>query len=86
MSAMEVEFSPNQLLSVAPSSLTRAAAAAASADSVDVSGTLSDKLNALPLSRPDKVAEAKQKIEHEHYPPEDMVDRIATLLAINLGS
>jgi hypothetical protein len=85
---MEIEFNPSQLAPAASSGpVTRSATSAGGADgaSLDTSGTLKDKLNALPLNRPDKVSAAQVLVARRHYPPDDLVDRIATLLAIRLG-
>jgi hypothetical protein len=85
---MKVEFSPNQvILPASPGAAARPATSAGSADADSLVNTaaLNDKLNGLPLSRPDKVSGAITLVARQHYPPDDLADRIATLLAISLS-
>jgi hypothetical protein len=85
---MKIEFSPGQVPSPAsPGAVTRPAASSGSgnAASLDAFTAFNEKLDALPLSRPDKVSAGVSLIASQQYPPEDLVDRIATLLAISLS-
>jgi hypothetical protein len=41
-------------------------------------------LQDIPLVRPDKVAQAKALGSVTSYPPADLLDRIATLLAVHM--
>jgi hypothetical protein len=45
---------------------------------------LQNKLNQLALTRPDKMAAAQSVIEGVQYPPEELLNGIAHLLAIKL--
>jgi hypothetical protein len=45
---------------------------------------LEEKLRALPDIRPEKVAEARDQIADVAYPPDEMLESIANLLAIHL--
>jgi hypothetical protein len=85
---MKVEFNSGQVtLPASPEPVARPATSAGtpSAATMVNSAALNDKLNALPLSRPDKVASAIALVASQQYPPGDVIDRIATLLAISLA-
>jgi len=91
---MEISFNPSQALpsgageTVSRSSDTTPAPepsiAVQDASSQDVK-TLQDQLNNLPDSRPEKVAELKPLCSHLQYPPDQILDSIAHLLAIHLN-
>ena len=88
---MEIELSTNRL--PGPGYIEPPASQGATRVATDMSSSLQDtgglqqRLNDIPLVRPDKVAQAQVLVSHPHYPPDDFVDRIATLLAIHwLGS
>jgi len=84
---MKIEFSPSQIQSPAsPGPATRPASLAGGTNAValDTTAALKDQLNALPVVRPDKVSGALSLVARQHYPPEDLMDRIATLLAFSL--
>jgi hypothetical protein len=44
---------------------------------------LRDKLNELPMVRPDKIDAVKQVLQDGKYPPDQLLNRIAGLLAIH---
>jgi hypothetical protein len=85
---MEIEFNPSQLPPSGPSgTVTRAETAPVATDAVSLQGApdLQDKLNAIPLSRPGKVDEMKPLSSHVQYPPDQLLDSVAALLAIHLN-
>jgi hypothetical protein len=47
--------------------------------------SLEARLNEIPAARPEKVELAKALISNSQYPPEDLLARIAVLLAIHSG-
>ena len=85
---MEIEFSPSQL----PLSQRSEPALRAGTVSGALTGAASlpgvedwqSRLNALPLSRPGTVAEVQARASLLGYPPPELVDRIAALLAIKM--
>ena len=83
---MEIEFNPSRIPKVGPSQTAARASASASAGetSFAVSGALKDTLKNLSDIRPEKVAYAKDLVSNSQYPPNDVLDRIAVLLAINV--
>ena len=83
---MEIEFNPGRVPKVEPSQTTARPSASASADEASFTGSaaLQDKLKNIPDVRPDKVAYAKGLVSDSKYPPDDVLDRIAVLLAINV--
>ena len=86
---MEIEFNASQLPPMAPSGpISRRAAAAGSSDETSSARNLNDlkaKLNQLPLERPDQVSQAQSAVSNPHYPPDDLLDRIAVLLAFRFN-
>ncbi|MGH7868840.1 MAG: hypothetical protein ACREP9_14715 [Candidatus Dormibacteraceae bacterium] len=86
---MEIEFKPSQVPPARPSGPVSKRSAAGAADNAGSSqnlGVLKAKLAQLPLERPDKVAQAQSDATSSKYPPDDLLDRIAVLLAIRLGN
>ena len=84
---MEIDFKPSQLPPVQPGgpvSQRRVAGVADDAGSSQNLGDLKAKLAQIPLERPDKVAQAQSTTSSSKYPPDDVLDRIAVLLAIRL--
>ena len=83
---MEIEFNPSRVPKVEPSQTAVRASASTSAGetSFAVSAALKDKLKNISDVRPEKVAYAKDLVSNLQYPPDDMLDRIAVLLAINV--
>lgn len=85
---MEVDFNPSRVPSSGPSQppARQDAAAATDAASFDVTAALQDKLKNLQAIRPEKVELAKSLVSNPAYPPDDVLDRIAVLLATRLKS
>ncbi len=89
---MEVEFNPSRVSSQGYSDPTTERIAASktskASDSVnapDAADLHSQPAN-LPLVRADKVAHARALVAETHYPPNDLLDRIAILLAARIKS
>jgi len=84
---MEIEFNPSRVPKVEPSQTAARPSAAAPADetSFAVSAALQDKLKNISDVRPEKVAYAKSLVADAQYPPDDVLDRIAVLLATNVN-
>lgn len=85
---MEVEFNPSRVPTTGPSQPTarQDAAAAGDAASFDVTAALQDKLKNMQALRSEKIDLAKSLISDPTYPPDDVLDRIAVLLATRLKS
>ena len=83
---MEIDFNLNRVPPVEPSQTVarRDDAATASDTSFQLTATLQDQLNNLPAVRQDKIAQAQAFISDPKYPPSDVLDRIAVLLAIRV--
>jgi len=83
---MEIEFNPSRVPKMEPSQTAARPSATAAADDTSFadSAALKDKLNNLSDVRPDKVAYAKNLVSDSKYPPDDVLDRIAVLLAIKV--
>jgi hypothetical protein len=83
---MEIEFNPGRVSKAEPSqSVARPSATpAADATSFQGSAALLEKLKNIPTVRPEKVAYAKGLVADLKYPPNDILDRISVLLAINV--
>ena len=83
---MEIKFNPSRISQSesSPSTARRNAVPAAS-DSVSFasSASLKNQLNQIPSVRPEKVEQAQSLINSGKYPPDDVLDRIAILLAIH---
>ena len=85
---MEIEFNPGQLPPArAAGSHHGAAAASTPAQPEPLQGMaeLQRKLNEVALTRPEKMAAMRQVISELQYPPEDLLNGIAHLLAIHLN-
>ena len=85
---MEIDFNPSRIPKADWSEpVTRQSSTPAVSDvtSFSTASSLADKVNNLPLVRPDSVATAKVQVAHAHYPPDDLLDRIAVLLALHLN-
>ena len=83
---MEIDFNPGRVPKAEPSQTAARPNAAASADEASFpdSAALIDKLKNMSNVRPEKVAYAKGLVSDSQYPPDDVLDRIAVLLAINV--
>ena len=83
---MEIEFNPSQLPAVRPPEAalkaTSPSGAADSSAQTDAS-TLLSQLDAASATRADKVGELKPLGSNLHYPPEQLLERIAALLAVH---
>jgi hypothetical protein len=84
---MEIEFNPGRVPKVEPNQTAARPSASAAADesSFPASAALLDKLKNQPDVRPEQVARAKGLVADLKYPPDDVLDRIAVLLAIRLN-
>ena len=83
---MEIEFNPGRVPKAEPREAVARPSAPAAVDktSFQVSAALQEKLKNLPATRPEKVAQAKALVSDSHYPPGEVLDRIAVLLAIHV--
>ena len=83
---MEIEFNPGRVPKAEPREPVARPSTATAADqtSFQVSAALQDQLKNLPATRPEKVAQAKALVSDTQYPPGEMLDRIAVLLAIHV--
>ena len=83
---MEIEFNPSRVPKVEPSQTAARPNATAPADETSFpdSAALMDKLKNISDVRPEKVAYAKGLVSDSQYPPDDVLDRIAVLLAIKV--
>lgn len=84
---MEIEFNPNRVVKPNPSApAIKPEATRRSAEELPLRTvvTLDERLRNLPSVRPEKVQRAKLLIGQVKYPPEEMLDRIANLLAMRI--
>lgn len=84
---MEIEFNPSRKLEAGESSTVRRQAAAAPAGetvSFERTRALEQRLKELPASRPEQVERARNLVADVKYPPAEMLDRIANLLALHV--
>jgi hypothetical protein len=88
MALMEINLNPNRipLPELGGSTVARQGSSPAAPDSVSFSpaASLGTSLQDIPLVRPEKVAQAKALGSVTSYPPADLLDRIATLLAVHM--
>jgi hypothetical protein len=85
---MEIDFSPNQVAATRANLPVKGAVTpAATSQDPPLQGMaeLQRKLNELALTRPDKMTAAQQVISDVKYPPEELLNGIAHLLAIKLS-
>ncbi len=83
---MEIEFNPSRVPqpgSSQPVARRDATPAAADAVSFSTSDSLRSQLSKISTVRPEQVARAKALVADIQYPPDYVLDRIATLLAIH---
>jgi hypothetical protein len=86
---MEIEFNTSRIPQAeSGSTITRRDTTSAATDAVSfsTSDSLKSKLNDLSTARPEQVAKAKELVADGKYPPDDILDRVAVLLAINVKS
>ena len=84
---MEIDFNPSRVPQTGPSQPAPrqdATAAATDGTSFQVTAALQDKLKNLQAVRPEKVAQAQALVSKPQYPPDDVLDRIAVLLATHV--
>ena len=82
---MQIEFNTNRIAkrdSSQPVAQRAATSSASDTASFADSASLQAKLNDLTTVRPEKVDQAKSLLANPNYPPADLLDRIATLLAV----
>jgi hypothetical protein len=86
---MEIEFSPSQLPAPRASSPVNGAPArgpaASQAPSLQGLAELQSKLNQLALARPDKMSGVQPQVSNLQYPPDELLNGIAHLLAMHLS-
>jgi hypothetical protein len=83
---MEIEFNTSRLTRAdlgEPVGKPQANQAASDVASFPSAASLENELSSIPVVRPEKVDLAKALIANSQYPPNDILDRIAVLLALN---
>jgi hypothetical protein len=86
---MEIDFNPSRGPKVDPSqTVARQEAVAPATDETSFRETsaLQDKLKNQQTVRPEQVAKAKSLLSDSQYPPNDIMDRIAILIASHILS
>jgi hypothetical protein len=83
---MEIEFNPSRVPKVEPSQTAARPNGPAAADAASFPDTaaLQARLKNMSDVRAEKVAYGKELVSDLKYPPDDVLDRIAVLLAINV--
>ena len=85
---MEIEFNPKQIMApIASKQTTTRPGATPTNDAAQLQGMaeLQRKLNDLALSRPEKMSQAAEALADVKYPPDQLLNGIAHLLAIKLN-
>jgi hypothetical protein len=86
---MEIEFSPSQVPAPRASGPVNGAPARGPAASQNPSlqglAELQSKLNQLALTRPDKMGAVQPQVSNLQYPPDELLNGIAHLLAMHLS-
>ena len=85
---MEIDFSPNQLAPTPPNRPVKEATSpngSAQTSSLQGMAQLQQKLDQVALTRPDKMDAVRQALSDVKYPPEQLLNGIAHLLAIKLA-
>jgi hypothetical protein len=83
---MEIEFNTSRVASRdsgQPVARQEATPSVSDTMSFMASASLEGKLSALPTVRPEKVDLAKSLLANPNYPPTELLDRIAILLAVH---
>jgi hypothetical protein len=86
---MEIDFNPSRIPKTElgqPTARTGSTPAAADSGNTGLmlrTASLAAHINDIPLVRPDKVAAAKAQVSSTSYPPQELLDRIAALLAVH---
>jgi hypothetical protein len=81
---MGIEFNTSRIPKpeyAEPAAHPRAVPSGQQAEPLPNATGLEKQLNAIPLVRPEQVNRAKALVANEKYPPDDVLDRIAILLA-----
>ena len=84
---MEIEFNPGRVgqPESAPPAVRSSAARASRAEApFPNTDAVEARLKDIPLARPGKVEHAKPLVSNLKYPPDQVLDGIATLLAMNI--
>lgn len=88
---MEIEFNPSRIPKaelaqpvVRSGSSAAAASVPSGPESVPASGSLLAALKDVPLVRSDKMQQARSQFAATNYPPVELLNRIAILLAVHL--
>jgi hypothetical protein len=84
---MEIEFNTSRVASRdsgQPVARQEATPSVSDTMSFTTTDSLEGKLNALPTVRPEKVGQARSLLANPNYPPAELLDRIAVLLAVNI--
>lgn len=84
---MQIEFNTDRIPRVEPAQpngMPVSTPAASDAVSLTNSDSLKVQLSNLPTSRSEEVARATGLISQKGYPPDDVLDRIATLIAAKI--
>ena len=81
---MEIDFNMNRVSKPEPSQSVARQEVTPVTDGAWVSSALENQLRNLPAVRPEKIAEARALISDSQYPPDDVLDRIAVLLAAHI--
>ena len=84
---MEIEFNTSRIAkrdSIPPAAPRESAPLAANDASFPAASSLDGKLSDISSGRPDKIEQAKSLLVDPNYPPLELLDRIAHLLAVNV--
>lgn len=84
---MDIKLNSNRPLDAAenqPIRRTNTAEAANEAAHFEAAQQLERSLRDVPATRPEEVARAKELVNQVQYPPQEMMDRISSLLALHL--
>ncbi len=83
---MQIEFNTSRITKGdvgQPAARPDAAPPSTDTTSFTSTASLEAQLNAVPAARPDAVATAKRLLSDPNYPPLQLLDRIANLLAVH---
>jgi hypothetical protein len=84
---MDIKFNPSRSADAPvnqPVARQNNTTPATSAASFEKAQSLERTISELPLVRPEKVAHARALVADSKYPPNEMLDRIASLLALHI--
>ena len=83
---MEIEFNTSRIAkrdAAPPTARTESTPSPTDTTSFTAAASLDSQLQSLPPARVDKVALAKSLLSNPNYPPQELLDRIAALLAVH---